>query len=394
LIVTENLIVTVQNDLHQFVSFLGPPSATYHPDSDIPVIRFFGSPNLLVSSVYSAFYRHYPLKLNPNIIWLTILQGFSRYVNLNSEALRGKFVTHQGQATISVCRPDFRYQSPSNDWESVFPQFSDGIEANTVPGVREKIECRFSNTTATDRACSHISLMDICQKYFHYEMCCGCGFPRIDLLGTVEDWRLLREKAEGLKQFQPTGKCDEEVEHLSVWLEALLPALDHFVAAAEGNPDLPFWGSVCNLCGLSGMIGSPVTGWIGVLFPYLIGGESLRRNWALNLWRKAFDVAKSYGVEKALELASGAQRLGFGGRGDDDDGKWLLYGIKLESFPSSLSKAPVAVTWLDVGKKQDVLFYGGIFAMHQHPDGALEVRTGWAVVDAVAAKKSVRPFGD
>jgi hypothetical protein len=233
---------------------------------------------------------------------LTILQGFSRYVNLNSEALRDKFVTHQGRATLGVSRPDFRYQSPSNDWESVFPQFAAMIESSTVPGVREKIECQFSNTTATDRACSHIALMDICQQYFHYEMLSGCGFPRIDLLGTVEDWRLLRLKAEGMREFQPTGKCDQEVGHLSVWLEALLPALDHFVAAAEGNPNLAFWGSVCNIHGLSGIIASPVTGWIGVLFPYVIDGDKLKRNTKVNLWRKTFDVAKSYGVEKALEL--------------------------------------------------------------------------------------------
>lgn len=113
-------------------------------------------------------------------------------------------------------------------------------------------------------------------------------------------------KAEGLREFQPDGECDKEVGHLSVWLDTLLPALDHFVAAAEGNPDLAFWGSVCNLSGLSGMIGSPVTGWIGVLFPYLKSGEVLGRNWRLNLWRECFEVAKSYGVQKALDLALGA----------------------------------------------------------------------------------------
>jgi hypothetical protein len=158
-------------------------------------------------------------------------------------------------------------------------------------------------------------------------------------LKAVEDWRLVRLKAEGLRQFQPAGECDEDVGHLSVWLEALLPALDHFVSAAEGNPDLAFWGSVCNLSGLSGMIGSPVTGWIGVLFPYLKNGETLAKNRGLNLWSKCFEVAKSYGVEKALKLAMGAPKLEFGvGR---EPG--LNFGIRLETFPAGLSKAPVSV---------------------------------------------------
>jgi hypothetical protein len=43
--------------------------------------------------------------------------------------------------------------------------------------------------------------------------------------------------------------------------------------------------------------------------------------------------------------------------------------------------APVKVEYLDVGKTQEVKFCAGIFAIHQHPDGALEPRTGWAVVE-------------
>jgi hypothetical protein len=38
--------------------------------------------------------------------------------------------------------------------------------------------------------------------------------------------------------------------------------------------------------------------------------------------------------------------------------------------------------WYDAGKTQDLVFYGGLFAVHQHPDGAMEARTGWAVIEA------------
>jgi hypothetical protein len=350
------------------VSSLGVPVACYVPDSDVPAVAFLKDPNQLASAVYNAFYQHYPLKLNPNVIWLTIVQGFGKYVNKNAEALRDKFVSHQGKAQITVARPDFVYGSPSNDWPSVFPQFADGIEKQTNPGIRELLESRFSNSTATDLVCSHIGLMDVCQQYFDYDMACGCGIPRIDLLGTVDDWRLLRRKAEGLKQFEPKSPTRESGV-LSVWLAALLPALDQFVSAAEGHPDVAFWGSVCNLCGLSGMIGDPVTGWITVLFPYVGNAE---------LWRRCFEKAKTVGTEAALANAVCAR----------DACPWLdkvpaviTGGCQLNDFPLGLSRAPVRMKWLDVGKEQDLLFYGGIFAVHQHPDGALEPRTGWAVVE-------------
>ena len=32
---------------------------------------------------------------------------------------------------------------------------------------------------------------------------------------------------------------------LDWWLKSLLPALDQFVLAAEGNPDLNFWKALC-----------------------------------------------------------------------------------------------------------------------------------------------------
>jgi hypothetical protein len=60
---------------------------------DLPAVRFFDSANLFAASVYEAFNCHYPLKINPNVIWLTIAQGFANYVNANAEELRSKYAT-------------------------------------------------------------------------------------------------------------------------------------------------------------------------------------------------------------------------------------------------------------------------------------------------------------
>ena len=96
--------------------------------------------------------------------------------------------------------------------------------------------------------------MDAVQHYFEYSMCCGCGFPEITLTGQPEDWKKIRSKAERLKEY-----------NIDWWLNALLPALDQFVQASEGNPDLDFWKSLCNInVGTSFPIYHPVTGWIQV----------------------------------------------------------------------------------------------------------------------------------
>jgi hypothetical protein len=334
-------------------------------ETDVRPVEAFDSPNLFAASVYTAFFKHYPLKINPNVVWLTILQGFSHYVQDNHEELRSKFVSFEGKKTLKVFRPEFRYKNPNNDWENVFPDFANQIEKFIGSSTKELVECNFSNSTKTDQVVSHIALMDICKNYFHYMVCCGCGIPYIELMGTVDDWRLIRQKAGALETF-----CIEKDPHLKKWLDALLPALDHFVLAAENKPDICFWNSICNKSGASGMGCYPrATGWISIFFPYLandikhIGIE----------WKNAYEFEKKKKEGKIIEEQKKKKRF------HDEDA--VFGGVDLDHLPTGLSKAPVTVIWKDVGITEELAFYSGLTTMYQHEDGALEVRTGWAVIN-------------
>jgi hypothetical protein len=243
-------------DFRQELSSYGIPLAYSIKSTDSPVVELFNKPNLLAVAVYRAFYDHYPLKFNPNVVWLVILQGLTQYFHLYPDELREKCVTHKGQRNIQIIRPDF-FQNIANDWPSVFPQFSKEIEQTILPGTRELFECNFSNTTPTDVACSHITLMSSFKEYFSYGIRGGCGIPWIELLGTVADWRLLKRKAEGLRRFQVDGKSHLGLCHFKQWLDNLIPLLEQFVSAAEGHPDIVFWGSVCNMDSGSGTQENP-----------------------------------------------------------------------------------------------------------------------------------------
>jgi hypothetical protein len=76
-------------------------------DDECFPVNTFKKPSLLAVAVYRAFYEHYPLKLNPNVIWLTIAQGFTHYVDDNKEEVRSKFVTFEGKKQLIVLRPNF-----------------------------------------------------------------------------------------------------------------------------------------------------------------------------------------------------------------------------------------------------------------------------------------------
>jgi hypothetical protein len=213
----------------------------------------------LLAAVHLAFSQHRPLVLSPDMIWITIAQGVAQHVANHSEALRPLMVHHhhhQGKLEITVVRRDFIPGSPENPWPEVFSTFSEAIRQHSNEDVHRLFLADFSTTGAVERAVSEVVLMDAFQPYFLFALWCVCGIPGITLEGTVDDWRHLRVKIEGLKRFG-----------LDEWLEHLRPICDQFEFAAEGDVDLPHWRNIYKLEQAYG--GDLINGWIGQLFPYV-----------------------------------------------------------------------------------------------------------------------------
>eukprot|EP00111_Clytia_hemisphaerica_P002244 TCONS_00006290-protein len=357
--------------------------------SDAPknVVETFTKQNLLVKSVHAAFYGHHPLILSPDVIWLTIAQGLANHIDQNAEELRKKFVNHEGKKEIEIERPTFVKGSKNNDWPGVFPEFSEKIEANTVEGTVKLIESDFSTTGPVEKIVSHITLMDAVQHYFSYSMCCGCGFPEITLTGEPDDWKKIRSKAALLKQYG-----------LEWWLKALLPALDQFVLASEGKPDLNFWKSLCNInVGTSFRVYEPVTGWIQAFFLYLnaagygfddfdrfaeakdgVAKKQLQKNECLEHYMESFQQKvgiKEFEADKNKPRDREEFRFA-------DPPSGTKRGIKLELFPPALSSAPFVYKDTVTNKKHSMAFMGGLTTLVQHPSGAIEAKIGWAVIDS------------
>jgi hypothetical protein len=217
----------------------------------------------LIEAVHTAFAEHYPLVLSPDDVWLCLAQGFALHVEANAEALRSRFVRHEGQLTLEVRRDDFVKGSPHNDWLGCFAKWSDAIAAH-IGKKRDLVVAAFSTTGPIERAASEIVLMSAMKNYFNFLLLTLCGIPSITLLGTVEDWQAIRHRVEVFVEFG-----------LKDWVRALLPVLDQFVKAAAGEPDRTFWRSIYKYNDEQGSSDPYVTGWINVLFPYLDNGGPL-----------------------------------------------------------------------------------------------------------------------
>ena len=161
---------------------------------------FFGT-NSFYNGMINAFASHRAVVLSPDVIWLLISQGFAVHVNLKSEELRDKIVYHQGKKTLEVESPNhLLYETDKVDWDSIFNEFEKQIKSNTKNQIADIITADFSTTGITEKIASQITLMESVKKYFDYKVwTLGCGIPDITLMGTPDDWRKVREKAQSLK---------------------------------------------------------------------------------------------------------------------------------------------------------------------------------------------------
>lgn len=289
--------------------------------------------NTLVDAVGLAYNRHVPLSLSPDAIWTVICHGFSVWINENAEAVRHKFVQHSGKEKLVVDVPPSEVRDPN--WNRILGEFSDLI-ADHIGHQRDNFVNDFSTTTTDARIGSEALLMYSMSQYFDYGMSTMCGFPRLTLEGTPEDWEKIVSRVRNFREYT-LGQDD----HLAAWTERLVPVVEEFARAANGNPDIDFWRSLYKEGGGSG--GPYISGKIVSLYPYLKGRNDVLE---ANDWRYADNEA--------------------GG----------MSGLTTGRFPRAYT--PVDVEWNIYGNIKDMVFQGGVVGVG-YSDGVVRPEVGWCV---------------
>ena len=182
--------------------------------------------------ILQAYADHRPLVLSPDMVWLIISQGFSRYVNAHAEEMRYLMVSHEDKMELVVNCDNTLL--PDADWEELLNDFSTSIATYTKGELADLMTANFTTTGITERIASQISLMDVVKQYFIYtNISASCGIPSITLTGTPEDWQKVQEKARCLRKY-----------NLEKWSDDLVAILKEFVEASKGKPNKKFWQSI------------------------------------------------------------------------------------------------------------------------------------------------------
>ncbi|GAM23295.1 hypothetical protein SAMD00019534_064700 [Acytostelium subglobosum LB1] len=189
--------------------------------------------NSFIRSALLAYSQHLHLVVRPDDVWLALITQFSFYVNANSEMLRSMFVSFDDKSELIVRTYGTLFTAPFDD---VANQFAQQIAGNIKdPSIREWVLPDFTTTTNNDRVVGAFALMSTLKSYFDYKMKTECGLPKVTMMGTVDDWKQVRQRAERLIEFDLKDKL------MSKWLDMLLPVLDNLVMSAEGKADTGEW---------------------------------------------------------------------------------------------------------------------------------------------------------
>jgi len=140
-----------------------------------------------------AWNNHHHLSLAPSDFLIMIGQGLAYHINSNAEKLRKHFVDHEGKEDIKIRRDDLRLGEDC-DWSTMFGDFSQEIKKRVKANVYDVVIDDTSVATPLTRIVSEIILMDCFKAYYNYITMEGCGFPKITLRGTPDDWRKLLNK--------------------------------------------------------------------------------------------------------------------------------------------------------------------------------------------------------
>jgi hypothetical protein len=208
-------------------------------DPDTDKVGFTPVRNGLVGAALEAWNGHHHLVLRPDDLWLAITSQLGFFITAHAEALRHKFVSHEGQKELGVeqgMHPD------DADYGKFAMQMAEEIGRHVVdPDLVPWILPDFTTTTDTDRVAGAVLLMGAMQRYFTYSFdCCTCGIPSVTLLGTRADWEQLQQRVGRI------GRLEGEAVEFQRLLE---PIVRHMVLSFDDptcDAVLHFWRCIAS----------------------------------------------------------------------------------------------------------------------------------------------------
>ena len=224
----------------------------------------------LIQGLILAYKNHYPITITPDMIWILILQGFSRFMEKYAEQMREKFVNFEGKKDLKVERLQYSpYSATKEVWDGIMKEFVEKIGKNVGQETVDNLECNFSTTSPVALVTSQVSIMSAMKQYFTYRvLMAGCGISNITLEGSIQDWEKIKSKLE----FLSTKGLEWYTQHLIPIINNFIETKKYYSAKGKLSDDLiEFWKRMIRLKGKGDMYDPHIiNGWIVNFIPNLL----------------------------------------------------------------------------------------------------------------------------
>jgi hypothetical protein len=246
------------------------PLEILHYDLDTNEILFYNHKKTsLISGLVLAYKNHYPITISPDMIWILILQGYSRFMEKYSELVRERYVNFEGKKALCVNRYGiFPEEASKETWNDIIKEYIQKIENHVGKDVISNLQANFSTTTPSVLTTSQVSIMSAMKQYFTYNLLMGgCGVSSINLEGSLDDWNKIKSKLEFLS-----------TKAMKWWTKHLIPIIDDIIKTKKyykkhkkiNNDLINFWKSMIRIKN-KGDLYDPhmINGWIIKFIPNL-----------------------------------------------------------------------------------------------------------------------------
>lgn len=208
--------------------------------------------------LYHGYAKHYGIVVKPDFIWFTILNEISRIVKENPEHYREMFTDSTNKKEVSVFTDDPIVMPIDSLLESVFKLIPKGLDKNNVL-------LNFSTSTASSKLAFSTSFLEAASPFYCYSMFM-CGFNKINVLGTIADYEMMKQSITNLS-IVFTGK------KIVKYFNKVLGLIDKIIVGFE---DDNFWKDIFYVekCGSGSQ--QIVKGWFHKLFDDFDGYKMMK----------------------------------------------------------------------------------------------------------------------
>jgi hypothetical protein len=309
----------------------------------------------ILKGYYQSYVNHMPVSVNPDVLWMLIIQGFSRHIDNNSKKLRNKLVDFDGKKELVVDGNELTIEEITQEgWERTFKEFVEGIKQNAGESMIKLMTPTFSTTTPTIQVSSQVAIMSCFKNYFKFiRLYGGCGFPYINLQGTLNDYEQMKNKVEQLKGFD-----------IDDWINELIIIIEKIIETKKGKIDVNFWKNMIvnketidpGASGESTKVNN-IDGWLLNFYPYYKYDDFLN---------KCEKLVKREDFNKPLDVK------------------------RLKYLPEEFIEVPLTMVHKITLKVTELCVKTGILGMIQDKNGLIKPEIGWFIsnkIDSGEAQK-------